>query len=365
MTVRVLTSLCVINTCAVLTSVTLGGERPVREMLPTHWVWSIDTQGPMCGVYSICRALNVLGVDVEPIFFWKTNYVGNARGSSPKELAAAVEEMGCAAAVCENMSYAELLSIGKPVVANVRRTPFSKTFDHWICVVNSIDGLRVFDGPQASRVIEPPEFLASWSGVGIIVAKSRLTLVGTNAIRISVIVVLLSIAYLVLRYPPWTKPVTLGMEWLPIATATIACALIGNWLYGAGIGHRNAVQLAVAPYRPTSIGTAMLADALAAGRDTSCLLVDARMAEDFSLRSLPNAVNIPVSASHMEISEFVKAVPRDTKIVVFCQSATCEYDERVAMILSQLGFEHVSAANEGFVEFQKQEAATSAINANL
>ena len=64
-----------------------------------------------------------------------------------------------------------------------------------------------------------------------------------------------------------------------------------------------------------------LADALAAGRDKSSLLVDARLIDDFSQGSLPNAVNIPVIASHLDVKEFLKDVPRSTRIVIFCQSA--------------------------------------------
>jgi rhodanese-related sulfurtransferase len=81
------------------------------------------------------------------------------------------------------------------------------------------------------------------------------------------------------------------------------------------------------------------------------------MSEDFAHGSLPNAVNIPVTATHQDIKEFLNAVPRDVKIVVFCQSATCAYDEHVAQMIAQLNFQRVSVANEGFAEFAKLKLA--------
>jgi hypothetical protein len=128
-------------------------SKSVRDLLPEDWNWQVDTQGPMCGIYSVCRALTILGIPVQPSDFWSLDYVGLPQGSSPQELVAAIENAGSTATIYENMSYAELLAVGSPVIANVRSTPYSKNFDHWVCVVNSINGLRVFDGPQVSRAV--------------------------------------------------------------------------------------------------------------------------------------------------------------------------------------------------------------------
>jgi rhodanese-related sulfurtransferase len=348
-------------------SVAFGQDRSnVRTLLSQHWQWSPpDVQGPMCGIYSTCRALTILGFDVKPDDLWSTKFIGSSKGSSPDELVAAVKKVGGTATIRVNMSYTELLALEMPLIANVRRTPYQKQFDHWVCVINSRDGLRVFDGPQASRVIEPSVFLASWSGVGVIVGDGRSMLVDTTVIRLIWMALLISIAYLILRHRSRTGAASLGTGWVPIAVATVACTVVGNCLYVPGQGHYEAVQLAAAPYRATYVGKATLKDALECGRNESCLLVDARRTEDYLGGSLPNAVSIPVTASYMEIKEFLKAVPRDIRITVFCQSAKCDYNKQVAVKLSQLGFEHVSVADEGFMEFEKLKDGTVSHSGDL
>ena len=221
-------------------------RRDVRALLPHEWKWSTDVQGPMCGIYSVCRSLSILGFDVQLNDLWSPKYVGSPHGSSPSELIEAVKKFGGLATMHHCMSYTELITAGLPVVANVRKDPFSKQFDHWVCVVNSSDGLRVFDGPDASRIVEPSEFLAIWNGVGIVVAKNRFSLAVVNVTRFVSIAILVVIAYLILMHSRWMSSASKQIGWVPIAVATIVCAVIGNWLYGTGISHFDAVQLAIA-----------------------------------------------------------------------------------------------------------------------
>jgi rhodanese-related sulfurtransferase len=154
------------------------------------------------------------------------------------------------------------------------------------------------------------------------------------------------------------------MECTRIAVATIACAVVGNWLYGTRLAHSDGVRFAAAPYLSTNVGKVPLVEAVAAGSSKSCLLVDARRVEDFARGSLPNAVNIPVTADYPEIRDFLSEIPHETRIVVFCQSASCGYDEQIATMLSQLGFEDVSATEEGFAEFQVRQASSVSDSAN-
>jgi rhodanese-related sulfurtransferase len=97
-----------------------------------------------------------------------------------------------------------------------------------------------------------------------------------------------------------------------------------------------------------------LKDLMRIESDFPALLVDARSIRSFSLGSIPGAVNIPVNALQSDVESFMRKVPKETPIVVFCQSVRCGYDEVIGRLLLELSFLDVTVTDEGYAEYLNQ-----------
>lgn len=321
----------------------------VRELLPDRWTWPADTQGPTCGIYAVTRALQLLGTRVEPDALWNTKYVGRQDGSTPDELVSAVEVHGCKATVVPAMSIAEIDVLGCPVIANVRKYPGKEVFDHWVCVQRSERGVIVYDGPSPGREIGIPEFLALWSGIGIVVSVDEAPARIAQGVRLGGMGFLVLLGHLLLASRGGTAAPSYAILRIGVATALVALA--GNALYGVGGGHQNAVAIASGPYSSSPVRNGSLDDVLRASRDGRRLLIDARAVDSYSFGTIERAVNVPVSAGYHDVKSFVRRLPRDVPVAVFCQSVTCNYDDQVAEKLAQLGFTDVIVSDAGYHEY--------------
>ncbi|MEK6261006.1 MAG: rhodanese-like domain-containing protein [Planctomycetota bacterium] len=333
----------------------VAAEASLRDELPKNWSWSLETQGPMCGVYAVCRALTMLGTTVEPSELWKAEFVGSSKGSTPDELIAAVRAHGGEASLRSGLTFPEICSLGIPVIANVRHLPEDKEFNHWVCVQASQQGLLVYDGPNSGKFMNPSEFLALWSGIGIIVSKGKLAVLQLYLVRLSGMGSLMILTYLLLRWGRRTDELKQSSIFAlqRLGLATLASFVLGSLIYGIGSGHFYAVALAAAPYRLPNIKSGSLNDVLEALQRPASLVIDARMERDYARGTIGNAVNIPVHASFQEIKTFLKDIPKSVRIVVFCQSKTCEYDEAVAKMLAQAGFSDVTVSDLGYAEYRQ------------
>lgn len=333
-----------------------GGEfEDVRRSLPSqppHWVE--DGEGPLCGLYAACHALQFIGIEALPQDFMATRYVGKCGGSTPQELANVIEDAGGRATIATRLSSFDLRTVGCPAIANVRATPSTSQFNHWVMVLNEGDQIVVYDGPDKRVKIPMAEFLGLWSGLGILVSSENKTPIydiwlGRLGVFQFVIAAVLMVCSKRLKSIA-SKVTGAKSQILLIGVGTLVLALMGNALFGDLRHHRAGVATAAAPNQG-QYRTGKLTDVQAAIADPAALLVDARLARDYQVGSIKRAVNIPVSASTWDIQEYLSNVPRETSVVVFCQSARCGFDEQVAMQLVGLGFENVTVCDEGYAEF--------------
>lgn len=333
-----------------------AAETGVRQYLPASWTWSPEAQGQMCGVYAVCRALAIAGTPVEPIEFWKVNFVGNSKGSTPDELIAALRAYGNQAELRSGMTYPELRSLAGPVIANVRSAPEEKQFNHWVCLQATEQGLMVYDGPEAGRIVNPAEFLATWSGLGLVVSRGWQDNVQILLVRLLGIASLLTMTALILNYqhPGHRSRSTATTGLTRIGLAIAACVMFGGLMYGPGLnpGHWDGVAIAAAPYYHPDFRLGTLDDVMQASHDPTALVIDARLEIDYAAGTIGSAVNIPVHADYQEIKQFLQRVPRSAPIVVFCQSRTCGYDEAIGAKLARIGFQNVTVSDLGYVEYR-------------
>ncbi len=333
----------------------------VRHVLPATWNWTQDTQGPVCGVYAVCRALNLLEIAAHPEEMWNTKVVAHREGSSPLELIEAIEQYGGVGELRDSMSILELFAVARPVIANVRSNTARSLYDHWVCVCGTSDGLVVYDGSKPARRISPGEFLASFSGIGIVVDAGLDSRNRCMAARWIGFLIIVATAWLGLRWWAVEASASIARQFIRLLIVTVAVVLMAAWVFSTHEGLKQGYRIALAPYSTSDrVMQGGMATLEQASSSEDYLLVDARTAESFARGSLPRAVNIPVYASYYETREFTASLARTTPIVVFCESERCTYDDHVAHLLVQLGFQNVTVSLPGYREYVQSQLRLNA-----
>ncbi|HET6880590.1 MAG TPA: rhodanese-like domain-containing protein [Pirellulales bacterium] len=323
--------------------------------------WGANASGPLCGIYAACTAVNMAGLEAHPRDFIAAKYVGQCAGSSPEELAAVVEDAGARAQILSRLSVFDLHLARCPVIANVRMTAARNRFDHWVVAIPSEAGVTIFDGIQNPYHIKTAEFLGTWSGIGICVTRDQQNPLATIWLGRSALM-LAGVALGATFFFFFANGVS-ARNGLPrlykqscgLCAASVALAVAGNAVFGDLSNHAKGVAVATAPSQSRLYREGTLDDVRKAAAGADMLLVDARREQDYRLGTISRAVNVPVTASLWEIDRYLKAIGRDTPIVVFCQSANCDYDETVGAELTTLGFTDVTVCNEGYAELTKSQ----------
>jgi rhodanese-related sulfurtransferase len=322
--------------------------------------WGNTLPGPLCGIYAACTAVELIGMEANPRNFVMSKYVGNCGGSSPEEVARVVKDAGARAVILADLSIFDLRLIECPLIANVRTSANGNRFDHWVVAVPNGTGMTIFDGLKKPYDIRAAEFLGIWSGIGICVTRfGPSPLVSIWLGRISVILTIVLVAVLLLRRRASMAPAgQFGIlkRTSGLCLASLVLAIPGNAIFGDLLNHGKGVAVATAASGVAKYRSGTLDDARRASASHDMLLVDARLETDYRSGTIKGAVNIPITASVWEIDKYVEKLHRGTPIVVFCQSASCGFDETVAAELTSLGFSNVTVCNQGWAEFQKSAA---------
>lgn len=346
-------------------SVAVGGtNESLSELRSVPFDWGQAGSGPLCGVYAACRAMASIGVIASPSDLINSKAVSSAAGSTPSDIQRIVAAYGLKGTVMRHLSLIDITWSGKPVILNVRSTTSSKKYNHWVTVINAEEGLYLYDGTKPGMSISSAELLGIWSGLGIVVADSqspeylkailRRTLAwGAIGFSASLIVLILRQAtvYVIsgceLRGSSLLQSTTISM--VGILVTVLACFCFGDIQNSS-----TAAQIASAPFAGRDTEFVGLSELSLSAADSSILLVDARYPDDFVQGTLPGAINIPAYASDLLIRKFLATVQHDTRIVVFCHSDRCSFDESVAEQLIAIGFTNVAASKVGWVEYSEQ-----------
>ena len=314
---------------------------------------------PYCGIYAAARALNLNGLQVDPADYATTKYVSSPRGSSPADVIRMIEDSDCFATPFSGLSKIDLLSIADPIIANVRVSPSSREYSHWVCVTydSNSGNLLVFDGALEGRITPIEEFLAVWNGYGVVVSSSNSSYVWSIVfLRLAVYTLLLLPVGMLIVFSDlgnasnWVRP------FFVITTATIGLSFASQLFFGSIVNFESGVRQATLANRAPTWREVDLDTLIASSKNDSVLLIDARDERSFCFGSIPTAINIPFDSSVFGLKHVFEGIDRDLPIVVFCQSQSCGYDKTLARNLSSIGFAEISVSGPGYREFRKSRS---------
>ena len=306
-----------------------------------------------CGIYAACRALQIEEIDASPGRYLTTEFVPQAAGSSPEDLVRLIESAGGRAWPMQNMSKLDLFCLGQPVIANVRSSLASPSYDHWVCVYASGGQLIVLDGYAAPVEQSTAEFLALWSGYGIVVAHRdspfRPWMAWCPRLAIWLVIGALGVFVYLHRTTPVGKP---GRYGLAISASVLGVALVGGWAYGPGLHWNRATRHAIAPWsEETRFPLAPMNDMIAAGQSPDMILISAQPADDYQQGHYPGALNIPFYIAPWRLADVLHGLDRDDPIVTYCWSEHCEWDRILATKLAAQGFTNIRTGAVGYKEY--------------
>ncbi len=84
------------------------------------------------------------------------------------------------------------------------------------------------------------------------------------------------------------------------------------------------------------------------------IFLDVRRARLFAAGHVAGALNLPAEEFTKRFPEFAPMLPRETGIVIYCDSKRCELSRQVADRLGQLGYRSVKIFYHGWEEWKKR-----------
>lgn len=82
------------------------------------------------------------------------------------------------------------------------------------------------------------------------------------------------------------------------------------------------------------------------------VLIDARLKETHLLSHIPGSVSLPAYSPPEELQAFATKYPKDTRLVLYCNSDTCDMSHELAGKLARnYGYSNLSVMPGGFAEY--------------
>ena len=84
------------------------------------------------------------------------------------------------------------------------------------------------------------------------------------------------------------------------------------------------------------------------------MVIDARYPRDFESGHVPGAINVPVFTTQVERRKLLANLPKGTRVIVYCQSENCQFDETLGAALYAEGIENVALYPGGIRQWEEK-----------
>lgn len=336
--------------------------------------------GPYCGINSLYICLSSLGINTDLCEYITTRYVGSFQGSSAEELVRAAEGFGAKGTCYSHLTHRELKRIHSPAILHMRSNWADGGYNHWVAFLGFERGrIRIVDPPHPLQTISPAELLANWDGTAVVISKENVDATFLAAARIDyflIVGLILLAAFLLRNNLRITNHADRDSSWLvrlhhllPQSAVIFALAVGLGLVFHAcsDIGFlSNPTALAEVKRRYYSVDIPELTieETIAEIDRKNPLVLDTRRVRDFRRGSLPGAESMSLFSSLPERQEVLAGVPKSKRLIVFCQSAGCDYADEIAKFLEFNGYENLAIYREGYREWKEEKVEPETEKAN-
>ncbi len=322
-----------------------------------------------CGVSCLTAVFRLHGISVKLEDIATPEYVGIPKGSSLQQLITCARDHGMHAIALKNITPQFMKDLPYPIILHVKRQVTSKKFDHYELYMGSQDGKAIlFDPPNPPKLENFGILLSRMSGKGLVLSNNQIDLgwnIASRRLQLMAYGILAMLAVIGLRFwigkyhPPPTDASLLkiisgsvgkavGLLCISICVSSLYHTLTNEGFFaesGATASIKKAYETSFLP----KISVADVRYLLKQDRD--CLLIDARFASDYASGHIDGAINIPMNSSSEKRQSTLKGIGKSKQIVVYCQSASCKFAEKVAIKLMDDGFSDISIFKGGWQEW--------------
>jgi rhodanese-related sulfurtransferase len=326
---------------------------------------------PYCGLYCLYIVMKMAGQRPDFRELVKPEYLSSRKGSSLADLKQAAEDNGLYAETAAKLNSNILKESPHPVILHVKSSADSKDYDHFELFLGTENGqAKIFNPPEPVRLVSFYELAPRWDGTGLIVSAEPIYLgtVFASARQRLLQYVVVGMAVIAIfhwarrRWPLVTlvnsRSKLFGLSIAQAAGFGILALLIGMVYHFANdegfLAHANAtttIQQAHTGNFIPKVSKGKVERLL--GTDT--VFIDARFARDFKAGHMEGAISVPVDANDTERYKATAGIGKDAPIVIYCQSAGCNFAEKVTIKLKGDGFSNISIFKGGWNEWKAKK----------
>lgn len=298
-----------------------------------------DWGGPICGILcvdAIVTQRSLEKVDLKETFL--SSYVGED-GSTPQQLIDLLQEHNVHAEFVRKQTVDGLRLLSSFAILHTKGS--QGRFDHWSLYLGIDEQGRflVVDPPGEPYALSGIELASIWDGDSVVCDPPR----WSHWITFAWITLSFFIALGILAYWPCRR------RWNSFLIAGFVIFLIRHCAFSDGFMNDIAFVRSIAAsydmeYREVELPST----------DGEFCLVDARLPRDFAYGSIPGSVNVSPSFRLGDRMEAMRGIPKDRRIIVFCQSSGCPFSQVVAGQLSRMGYRNIFLWKPGFVEWSRR-----------
>lgn len=329
---------------------------------------------PHCGLYCIYALVSAWDGDIEFRDLLRPEYISHYEGSSLSELKQAATDNHRYAECVGGMTIRSLKSCNTPAILHVKSSMESKEYDHYVLFLGIKENMaRVFTPPQWLAYMPLHKLSYLWDGNALVVSedplnisqlffRDRLLMLSLIVVACIVTVVMHLIRKKCFNYAlsiPLKMCYSIAQGSCILITAFILCFVVHFFPDNGFLSYKdavNAVQKAHAGNFIPKINVNRAAKIIGNGT----MFVDARFREDYEAGHIENAISLPIDCTDEEYTQTISSLPKNKRVVLYCQSAGCKYAEIVAIRLREDGFGSLAVFRGGWVEWQKNNESQSA-----
>lgn len=202
--------------------------------------------------------------------------------------------------------------------------------------------------------LKPAELMSVWSGAGVFVGRTGGASPLVNVYLLRAAMLLAGEVAVCVMHAAWSRnPERSRLSgYCRIAVVGLGACGAAAVMFGDIANMHHGLDCAAAAYHKAGIPS-VLEEGVDKSRNGEALLIDARHESDFAHDAIAGAVNIPVYATEKNAAKCLARIPKGTPLYVYCQSASCDFDDTVGQLLAAIGFHHVYVCSNGYFEYRK------------
>jgi rhodanese-related sulfurtransferase len=323
---------------------------------------------PYCGLYCLYGVLKIYGVEVEFTELVSPRFISSSKGSSLAQLQQAAVDNGLYAEALTGLTRLSLHRTEQPLILLVKSNLQKRQYDHWILFLGMEGGkARIFDSLSGSNLVSLQQLMPLWGGVGLVVRPDPIHVSSLSALgreRLAIWALSAMALILIFRWggQALLRHIALSKElafFFSLLQASIFCFVAGlcGFVYhfadNTGFFSNTRAVDAIEDAYWFSFVPKLTVPEMAKLINTEVVIVDARRSHDYEAGHVRGAISLPVDANDSEYHDTMANIPKDAKIVLYCQRLDCAYSESVGRRLSADGYGNISVFKGGLVERNK------------